>query len=150
VSHALVLGRRTAGVDGLVVMAIVNRNPDSFFAGAHTFGLAEALECADQVIEEGADIGGVKAAAGSSARTPERAVAEGLRSHVRATVAAAYGAARHQCGPCARPPRRRARTLAGGGKCRRRRRLERGGAAGDAPYGVAYVVALWTPASGAS
>ncbi|MGI9197331.1 MAG: dihydropteroate synthase [Candidatus Nanopelagicales bacterium] len=48
-------------------MAIVNRTPDSFFSGARTYGLAEALERVDQVVAEGArivDIGGVKAAPG--------------------------------------------------------------------------------------
>ena len=72
----LVLGRRSFGVDDLIVMAIVNRTPDSFFAGARTFGLTEALERADQVIEEGAaivDIGGVKAAPGEDVDEREEA-----------------------------------------------------------------------------
>ena len=76
-SHgALRLGRQTFGVDDLVVMAIVNRTPDSFFAGARTFGLTEALERADQVIEEGAaivDIGGIKAAPGEEVDESEEA-----------------------------------------------------------------------------
>ncbi|MFM9134421.1 MAG: dihydropteroate synthase [bacterium] len=55
-------------------MAIVNRTPDSFFAGARTFGLTEALERADQVIAEGArivDVGGVKAAPGEEVSDAE-------------------------------------------------------------------------------
>lgn len=61
------LGSATFAAGESLVMAIVNRTPDSFFAGARTFGLAEALERADQAIEEGAsiiDVGGVKAAPG--------------------------------------------------------------------------------------
>ena len=72
----LVLGRTAFAVDDLVVMAIVNRTPDSFFAGARTFGLAEALERADQVIAEGAgivDVGGVKAAPGEEVSDAEEA-----------------------------------------------------------------------------
>ena len=50
-----------------VVMAIVNRTPDSFFDKGRTFGLDAAIERVDQVVAEGAhivDIGGVKAAPG--------------------------------------------------------------------------------------
>ena len=61
------LGARTFGPDELVVMAIVNRTPDSFFAGARTFGLDAALERVDQAVAQGAgiiDVGGVKAGPG--------------------------------------------------------------------------------------
>jgi dihydropteroate synthase len=50
-----------------LVMAIVNRTPDSFYDKGKTFGLEAALERVDQVVAEGAhivDIGGVKAAPG--------------------------------------------------------------------------------------
>ncbi len=50
-----------------VVMAVVNRTPDSFYDHGATYGLAEALERVDRVVAEGADvvdIGGVKAGAG--------------------------------------------------------------------------------------
>jgi dihydropteroate synthase len=50
-----------------LVMAIVNRTPDSFFDKGATYGLAAALDRIDQVVAEGAhivDIGGVKAAPG--------------------------------------------------------------------------------------
>ena len=50
-----------------LVMAIVNRTPDSFFDKGATFGLQAALDRVDEVVAEGAhivDIGGVKAAPG--------------------------------------------------------------------------------------
>jgi dihydropteroate synthase len=50
-----------------LVMAIVNRTPDSFFDKGATFGLPAALDRVDQVVADGAhivDIGGVKAAPG--------------------------------------------------------------------------------------
>lgn len=63
------LGSRVFGPDEPVVMAIVNRTPDSFFDRGRTYALGAALERVDQVISEGAaivDIGGVKAAPGES------------------------------------------------------------------------------------
>jgi dihydropteroate synthase len=51
----------------LVVMAIVNRTPDSFYDRGATFELAAAVERVDRVVAEGADmvdVGGVKAAPG--------------------------------------------------------------------------------------
>jgi dihydropteroate synthase len=70
-----------------LVMAIVNRTPDSFFDRGATYGLAAALERVDQVVEEGAhivDIGGVKAAPGEEVTADEEArrvveVVEGVR-----------------------------------------------------------------------
>ena len=61
------LGVRTFADDELVVMAIVNRTPDSFFDKGATFGLEAALARVDQAVAEGAgivDIGGVKAGPG--------------------------------------------------------------------------------------
>jgi dihydropteroate synthase len=52
---------------GLVVMAIVNRTPDSFYDRGATFALDAALARVEQVVAEGADmvdVGGVKAAPG--------------------------------------------------------------------------------------
>ena len=52
----------------LVVMAIVNRTPDSFYDRGATYELDAALARVDQVVAEGADmvdIGGVKAAPGA-------------------------------------------------------------------------------------
>lgn len=78
-----------------VVMAIVNRTPDSFFAGARTFGLDAALERVEQVLQEGAgivDIGGVKAAPGEDVGEAEEArrvvdlVAEVRARHPEAVI----------------------------------------------------------------
>jgi dihydropteroate synthase len=59
-----------------LVMAIVNRTPDSFYDKGKTFGLDAALERVDQVVAEGAhivDIGGVKAAPGEEVPAAEEA-----------------------------------------------------------------------------
>jgi dihydropteroate synthase len=52
---------------GALIMAIVNRTPDSFFDKGRTYGLDAALDRVDEVVAQGAhivDIGGVKAAPG--------------------------------------------------------------------------------------
>jgi dihydropteroate synthase len=57
-----------------VVMAIVNRTPDSFYDRGATFELGAAVERADQVVAEGADmvdVGGVKAAPGEEVDAAE-------------------------------------------------------------------------------
>lgn len=62
--------------DTSLVMAIVNRTPDSFFDQGSTFTLHAALDRVDQVIDEGAhivDIGGVKAAPGAEVSADEEA-----------------------------------------------------------------------------
>ena len=54
--------------DRLLVMAIVNRTPDSFYDQGATFAREAALEAVDHAVEEGADlvdIGGVKAGPGA-------------------------------------------------------------------------------------
>ncbi|MDP9407811.1 MAG: dihydropteroate synthase [Actinomycetota bacterium] len=61
------LGARAFGPDELVVMAVVNRTPDSFFDRGATFALDAALAAVDRAVAEGAaiiDIGGVKAGPG--------------------------------------------------------------------------------------
>lgn len=62
------LGRREFGADDLVVMAIVNRTPDSFYDRGATYALGAAVEAADRAVADGAaivDIGGVKAGPGA-------------------------------------------------------------------------------------
>jgi dihydropteroate synthase len=62
--------------DTSLVMAIVNRTPDSFYDRGATYGLAEALDRVDQGVAEGAhvvDIGGVKAAPGEEVPADEEA-----------------------------------------------------------------------------
>ncbi len=62
------LGGRAFGPDELVVMAIVNRTPDSFFDRGATFDAGDALRAVERAVTEGAeiiDIGGVKAGPGT-------------------------------------------------------------------------------------
>jgi dihydropteroate synthase len=62
------LGRRTFGPRQRLVMAIVNRTPDSFYDRGSTWDEAVAMDRVHQVIAESADIvdiGGVPAAPGS-------------------------------------------------------------------------------------
>jgi dihydropteroate synthase len=71
---ALVLGPRTFGDDEPVIMAIVNRTPDSFFDRGATFTDDAAFAAADRAVAEGAailDIGGVKAGPGEEVTTEE-------------------------------------------------------------------------------
>ncbi|MDG4779014.1 dihydropteroate synthase [Micromonospora sp. WMMD961] len=64
---ALRLGGRTFAPGELVVMAIINRTPDSFFDRGATFAADNALRAVERAVREGAaiiDIGGVKAGPG--------------------------------------------------------------------------------------
>ncbi|KAB1942990.1 dihydropteroate synthase [Micromonospora sp. ALFpr18c] len=86
---ALRLGGRTFAPDELVVMAIVNRTPDSFFDRGATFAADSALRAVERAVDEGAaiiDIGGVKAGPGA-----EVDVAEEIRRTVD-TIAAVRAA----------------------------------------------------------
>jgi len=59
---------------GLVVMAILNRTPDSFYDRGATFELDAALTRVERVVAEGAgmvDVGGVKAAPGAEVDAAE-------------------------------------------------------------------------------
>jgi dihydropteroate synthase len=79
------LGQREFADDELVVMAIINRTPDSFFDQGATFAAEAALVAVDRAVAEGAaivDIGGVKAGQG-----PDVDAAEEIR-RVGAFVAA--------------------------------------------------------------
>ncbi len=58
------LGRRTFGVNQTVMMAIINRTPDSFYDAGATWQESAALDRVAEVVAQGAemiDIGGVKA-----------------------------------------------------------------------------------------
>ena len=90
------LGRGRFADDRLLVMAIVNRTPDSFYDRGRTFGLDTGLERVHAVVEEGADlvdIGGVKAGPGDAVSRARRSTG---RSPVRAAVRDAYRRPRDQ------------------------------------------------------
>jgi dihydropteroate synthase len=85
VGTPLRLGPRTFGPTELIVMAIVNRTPDSFYDKGATFDPGAALRAVARAVAEGADIidiGGVKAGPG-----PAVDPAEEIRRTV-ATIAA--------------------------------------------------------------
>lgn len=68
------LGRQRFDRFRPVVMAIVNRTPDSFYDGGATYDLAAALARVEQVVEQGAevvDIGGVRAGHGAEVTAAE-------------------------------------------------------------------------------
>jgi dihydropteroate synthase len=68
------LGPREFRDDELVIMAIVNRTPDSFFDRGATFAEEAAFAAAERAVAEGAailDIGGVKAGPGDEVTTEE-------------------------------------------------------------------------------
>ena len=68
------LGSRTFDPDELVVMAIVNRTPDSFYDQGATFAAAAAVAAAERALDAGAgivDIGGVKAGLGDEVSADE-------------------------------------------------------------------------------
>jgi dihydropteroate synthase len=68
------LGPRTFADTELVVMAIVNRTPDSFYDRGSTFAWPAALDAVDRAVDDGAgivDIGGVKAGYGDEVSVEE-------------------------------------------------------------------------------
>jgi dihydropteroate synthase len=68
------LGRRQFSDDDLLIMAIVNRTPDSFYDRGATFEFDTALQRVRDVVADGADIvdiGGVKAAPGEEVTVDE-------------------------------------------------------------------------------
>lgn len=70
------LGRREFGTHEPVIMAIVNRTPDSFYDQGATFRDEPALARVEQAVAEGAaivDIGGVKAGPGEEVTAEEEA-----------------------------------------------------------------------------
>jgi dihydropteroate synthase len=71
---ALRLGPRAFGPRELVVMAVVNRTPDSFYDRGATYAFEAALAAEDRAVAEGAavvDIGGVKAGPGQEVDAAE-------------------------------------------------------------------------------
>lgn len=73
-SAPLRLGRHEFGRERRLVMAIVNRTPDSFYDRGATFGEQAALDRVDLVVSQGAqvlDVGGVKAAPGQEVTVAE-------------------------------------------------------------------------------
>ncbi|HEX2903337.1 MAG TPA: dihydropteroate synthase [Jatrophihabitans sp.] len=68
------LGHSNFNSDALLIMAIVNRTPDSFYDRGATYGFEVALERVRSVVAAGAeivDIGGVKAAPGDEVDVSE-------------------------------------------------------------------------------
>ena len=68
------LGQRDVADGELLVMAIVNRTPDSFYDRGATYALDAAVDRVHQVVAEGADmvdVGGVKAAPGEEVSPAE-------------------------------------------------------------------------------
>ncbi|WP_433356110.1 dihydropteroate synthase [Micromonospora saelicesensis] len=71
---ALRLGGNTFAPGELVVMAIINRTPDSFFDRGATYAADSALRAVERAVDEGAaiiDIGGVKAGPGADVDVAE-------------------------------------------------------------------------------
>ncbi len=73
-STALRFGTREPAADRALVMAIVNRTPDSFYDRGATYAEDAALAAVDRAVAEGADIvdiGGVKAGPGNTVDAAE-------------------------------------------------------------------------------
>ncbi len=68
------LGQRTFGETDLVIMAIINRTPDSFYDKGANYADDAAADAVSRAVDEGAhviDIGGVKAGPGDEVDAPE-------------------------------------------------------------------------------
>jgi dihydropteroate synthase len=68
------LGRRSFADDAMLIMAIVNRTPDSFYDKGATFAFEVAMQRVRDVVRDGAeivDVGGVKAAPGDAVDVAE-------------------------------------------------------------------------------
>lgn len=86
------LGRREFADDVILMMAIVNRTPDSFYDRGATWAEDKAFDRVAQVVDQGAeivDIGGIKAAPGAEIGVAEEI---GRVAHFVARVRAAYPA----------------------------------------------------------
>jgi dihydropteroate synthase len=104
----LKLGRQYFDDDALLIMAIVNRTPDSFYDRGATYEFDLALQRVHDVVRDGAeivDIGGVKAAPGATVTVDEEiARTASLVAAVRAEfpdVAISVDTWRHEVGEAA-------------------------------------------------
>jgi dihydropteroate synthase len=104
----LKLGRQHFDDDALLIMAIVNRTPDSFYDRGATYEFDLALQRVHDVVRDGAeivDIGGVKAAPGATVTVDEEiARTASLVAAVRADfpdVAISVDTWRHEVGEAA-------------------------------------------------
>ncbi|MCW2648735.1 MAG: dihydropteroate synthase [Pseudonocardiales bacterium] len=104
----LKLGRQNFDDDALLIMAIVNRTPDSFYDRGATYEFDLALQRVHDVVRDGAeivDIGGVKAAPGATVTVDEEiARTASLVAAVRADfpdVAISVDTWRHEVGEAA-------------------------------------------------
>jgi dihydropteroate synthase len=104
----LKLGRNYFDDDALLIMAIVNRTPDSFYDRGATYEFDLALQRVHDVVRDGAeivDIGGVKAAPGATVTVDEEiARTASLVAAVRADfpdVAISVDTWRHEVGEAA-------------------------------------------------
>lgn len=73
-AQPLTFGPHRFGADELLVMAIINRTPDSFYDRGATYAHEAALDRVDEVVAQGAqivDIGGVKAGPGQEVDSRE-------------------------------------------------------------------------------
>jgi dihydropteroate synthase len=72
--YALRLGEQRFDASARVVMAVINRTPDSFFDRGRTFSIDSAMHAVDNAVREGAaiiDVGGVKAGPGEDVDVTE-------------------------------------------------------------------------------
>jgi dihydropteroate synthase len=104
----LKLGRQYFDDDALLIMAIVNRTPDSFYDRGATYEFDLALQRVHDVVRDGAeivDIGGVKAAPGATVTVDEEiARTASLVAAIRADfpdVAISVDTWRHEVGEAA-------------------------------------------------
>ena len=70
----LILGGRSFDSETFLIMAIVNRTPDSFYDKGASFADADAIQRVTEAVEAGADIidiGGVKAGPGQAVDAAE-------------------------------------------------------------------------------
>ncbi len=121
----LQLGSHVFGDDETVVMAIVNRTPDSFYDRGATFAEAAALAAVDRAVAEGAgivDIGGVKAGPGAEVDAdggdPAYGVARGRRPRRGTTSSSASTPGGPRSGGWSAPRARTCSTTPGAGSTR--------------------------------